>query len=62
MIGLLYVLYLLVRETWNLLSGFCAFFLAPMGISRMNLKKYGGWAGEYNSLYQVEICAIAVSL
>ena len=24
---------------------FCAFFLAPFGISRINLKKYGSWAG-----------------
>ena len=46
-IGALCVLRLLLSEGWSMLSGFSAFFLAPMGISRTNLKKYGKWAGQW---------------
>ena len=44
-LGSLYILRLLWCQLWQLLGGFCAFFLAPWGISRINLKKYGPWAG-----------------
>ena len=36
----------LVVKAWNLTSGFRAYFLAPWGIWRTDLKKYGEWAGE----------------
>ena len=44
-VGIVLVLRLLLKQVWQLLGGFCAFFLAPWGISRINLKKYGPWAG-----------------
>ena len=44
-VGSLYVVRLVWSQLWQLLGGFCAFFLAPWGISRINLKKYGPWAG-----------------
>jgi len=34
----------ILKQAWQLSGGFCAFFLAPWGISRINLKKYGPWA------------------
>ena len=44
-VGIVLVLRLLLKHMCQLLGGFCAFFLAPWGISRINLKKYGPWAG-----------------
>ena len=35
----------MLKHVWQLSGGFCAFFLAPWGVSRTNLKKYGPWAG-----------------
>ena len=46
MVGSLYLLKVAVGELWTLAGGFRTFFLAPWGISRTNLKKYGQWAGE----------------
>jgi len=43
-VGSLYLVRLVWSLLWQLLGGFCAFFLAPWGISRINLKKYGPWA------------------
>ena len=48
-VGIVLVLRLLLKQLWQLLGGFCAFFLAPWGISRINLKKYGPWAGRQAS-------------
>ena len=45
-VGVLYLLKVFLRELWTLGGGFCAFFLAPWGISRTNLRKYGEWAGQ----------------
>ena len=47
-----------------MLSGFCAFFLAPMGISRTNLKKYGKWAGQciFASTDMLIMCVVCYSL
>ena len=41
-----FLLKLLIGNLLSLLNTFRAFFLAPWGISRLNLKKYGNWAGE----------------
>ncbi|XP_011408269.1 PREDICTED: very-long-chain 3-oxoacyl-CoA reductase-like isoform X8 [Amphimedon queenslandica] len=43
-IGTAYVLRFLLKKLWALSGGFCAYFLAPWGISRINIKKYGSWA------------------
>ena len=45
-VGTAYLLKIAVKELCSLTSGFRAFFLAPWGVSRTNLKKYGSWAGE----------------
>ena len=45
-VGAAYLLVIAVKALRTLTSGFCAFFLAPWGIGRTNLKKYGSWAGE----------------
>ena len=45
-IGVLYVLRVLLNGGWLMLSNFCAYFLAPLGILRTDLKKYGKWAGK----------------
>ena len=39
----------MLKQVWQLSGGFCAYFLAPWGISQINLKKYGPWAGEQAS-------------
>jgi len=43
-VGSLYVVRLVWSHLRQLLGGFRAFFLAPWGIFRINLKKYGPWA------------------
>ena len=45
--GAAYVLRKLARTLWWLGGGFRAYFLAPAGISRINLKQHGSWASEY---------------
>ena len=45
-IGAAWLLKVLLGELLALLNTFRAYFLAPWGISRMNLKKYGNWASE----------------
>ena len=45
-IGTAYVLHFLLKRLWSLCGGFCAYFLAPWGIARINIKKYGSWAGR----------------
>ena len=44
-IGVLWLSWLTLKILKAFAGDFCAFFLAPLGISRMNLKKYGSWAG-----------------
>ncbi len=44
-LGTLYVLRVILRFLWGLGGGLCAYVLAPLGISRINLRKYGPWAG-----------------
>jgi hypothetical protein len=39
------------RALKALAGDFCAFFLAPLRISRVYLKKYGSWAGTYIKIY-----------
>ncbi len=46
MLGTFVIGRLILRELCGLLSGFRAFFLAPMGLGRTNLRKYGSWAGS----------------
>ena len=45
-IGMVWLLKVVLGELLALLNTFRAYFLAPWGISRMNLKKYGSWASE----------------
>ena len=49
-VGGLYLAKVVLRELYKLGGGFCAYFLAPLGISQTNISKYGKWAGELNSL------------
>ena len=51
MLGTLFVGRLLLRELCGFISGFRAFFLAPLGIGGLNLTKYGSWAGTYICVY-----------
>ncbi len=44
-LGTLYVLRVMLGFLWGLGGGLCAYVLAPLGISRINLRKYGPWAG-----------------
>ena len=46
-LGAAYVLKVFISTFWSLSGGFCAYFLAPWGISRINLRKYGSWASKY---------------
>ena len=46
-VGTLVIGRLILRELGALWSGFRAFFLAPMGLGRTNLRKYGSWAGQH---------------
>lgn len=45
-LGAAYVLNVLLRTILSLSGDFCAYFLAPCGISRINLRKYGSWASK----------------
>ena len=44
-VGVFWLSWLTLKALKALAGDFCAFFLAPLGISRINLKKYGSWAG-----------------
>ena len=44
-VGVLWLSWLTLRALKALTGDCCAFFLAPLGISRINLKEYGSWAG-----------------
>ena len=46
-VGVLWLSWLTLRVLKALAGDFCAFFLAPWGVSRIDLKKYGSWAGTY---------------
>lgn len=52
-VGVLYLTVLLVKELCALAVAFRAFFLAPRGISRINITKYGSWAGK---TIPMEVC------
>jgi 17beta-estradiol 17-dehydrogenase / very-long-chain 3-oxoacyl-CoA reductase len=45
--------WLTVRALKALAGDFCAFFLAPLGILRIILKKYGSWAGSHIKISRV---------
>ena len=45
-VGTAYIVYILLQRLWGLGSVFRAYVLAPYGVSRLNLKKYGSWASE----------------
>ena len=45
-VGTTYIVNVLLQRLWGLGSVFCAYFLAPYGLSRLNLKKYGSWASK----------------
>ena len=51
-LGAAYVFKKILRTVWSAAGGFRAYFLAPWGISRINLKKYGSWASKSFSLHQ----------
>ena len=53
MIGMVWLLKVVLGELLALLNTFRAYFLAPLGIFRMNLKKYGSWASELISPRQL---------
>jgi hypothetical protein len=62
-VGVLWLSWLTLRALKALAGDFCAFFLAPLGISRINLKKYGSWAGMFIISYmQVIVCFLPLSL
>ena len=44
-VGTLWLVWLLLKAVKAVAGDLCAYFLAPWGISRINLKKYGKWAG-----------------
>ena len=44
-VGVFWLSWLTLKVLKAFIGDFCAFFLAPLGISRINLKKYGSWAG-----------------
>ena len=44
-VGVLWLSWWLLKALKALAGDFCAFFLAPWGTSRINIKKYGSWAG-----------------
>ena len=50
-LGAAYVLKVLATFLWSAAGGFCTYFLAPWGISSINLKKYGSWASKCDVLY-----------
>ena len=43
-LGAAYLLKVMIGNAWSLAGGFCAHFLAPWGISRIDIRKYGSWA------------------
>ena len=45
LLGAGYVLKRVLQETYILASGMRAYFMAPRGLARLNLRKYGQWAG-----------------
>ena len=49
-VGAGYLAKVLIGTAWRLASDFHAYFLAPMGIWRIDLKKYGEWAGKQGLL------------
>ena len=51
-LGAAYVFKKILRTVWSAAEGFRTYFLAPWGISRINLKKYGSWASKSFSLHQ----------
>lgn len=44
-LGFLLVTWYILKDIATIFGMFRAFFLAPWGISKINLKKYGEWAG-----------------
>lgn len=46
-LGAGYVLNRVLQEARVLANGFHAYFLAPRGLGRTNLTKYGDWAGDF---------------
>ena len=51
----LYVGRVVLRGVLGLANSARAFLLAPLGISRADIKKYGKWAGELDFSCSVEI-------
>ncbi len=45
LLGAGYVLKRVLQEAYILANGMRAYFMAPRGLGRLNLKKYGQWAG-----------------
>ena len=46
-LGAGYLLKTALQEAYILANGMHAYFLAPRGLARLNLRKYGEWAGKY---------------
>lgn len=47
LVGAGWILKVAIKELYRLAGGFRAYFLAPWGIVRVDLKAYGTWAGTY---------------
>ncbi len=54
-VGSLVLLRFTLRFLCNACSWLRAYFLAPLGLGRTNLKKYGPWAGEWNNLSSITV-------
>ncbi len=45
-LGAAFVFKKLFNSVWSAVGDINAYFLAPWGITRINLRKYGSWASE----------------
>ena len=61
-IGTLILLHFSLHLLSNLCTWIRAYFLAPWGIGRTNLKKYGPWASEVLSLWWLLVMYIGVTM
>ena len=62
-IGAVWLLRILSRGLWELANAFRAYFLAPWGVSRKNLRKCGSWASELITINRVTsyYCVLVVT-
>ncbi len=53
-LGAAYVFKKLFNTVWSAVGGINAYYLAPWGITRINLRKYGSWASEFTNSPQIQ--------